>query len=150
MRPPWFEATAALSAAGHSRGPPSPLRFTPLHIQLLRGLAMTDSPYAFVPPRPRGGGDQPPPVLHPSLSALADAVERRRDGRALQLIEVEDFELDARPGEVFTAVQLFALNMGNDPEDLIGTAWLNGRGRTVLEPALSQARIRAAQKRVAA
>lgn len=141
MRPPWFEAVPALAAAGVATIAPRPLAFPDL---MFRGVDMTDHAYAFVPGVLRPG-DKIVPVLFPTLSALADSIERRRDGRNIQLIEVEDFELDGRPG-LFTAVQIFTLDIANDQDGLLGTAWLDGKGREMLDPALRRARVVASQR----
>lgn len=145
MRPPWFEATAALGTAGFPAGPMPPL---PLHKQIFRGVDVTATPFAFVPSA-MTGAPQPRPIVYPTLSALAEAIERRRDGRNIQLVETEDFELEGRPGQLFTAVQIFTLDMANDQDGLLGTAWLDGRGRQTLEPALRKA-CRHADQRTAA
>lgn len=109
---------------------------------------MAGSPrYAFIPAAERGC-PQPRPIVHATLSALADAIERRRDGAPIQLRDVEDFELEDRAG-LFEAVQVFTLDMANDLDRLLGTAWLDGRGRDTLEPALRQARIAASRKQAA-
>lgn len=141
MARPWFEATAALSATGVVANAPRPLTFPDL---MFRGFDMTDHAFAFVPGSERGA-PQSRPIVHATLSMLADAIERRRDGRQIQLVEVEDFELDGREG-LFTAVQVFTLDMASDPDGLLGTAWLDGKGRDTLEPALRRARIVATQR----
>lgn len=90
--------------------------------------------------------DATKPRVFPHLKRLADYIESRRFGRALELQEVEDLEIPGRDG-LFTGVQVFTLDLSNSRDRCLGWAWLNGRGREVLEPALRDAcRARAARQ----
>ncbi len=83
------------------------------------------------------------PKAFPTLAALAACIERERGQQALHLVEVEDLEFRDVSG-LHRGVQVWTLDLANEKDRLIGYAWLNGRGREALEPALRQACIRAA------
>ena len=128
MRPPWFEATAALGAAGFSSAPPQPPH------PVARSLIMADTPnYAFLPRIDA----VTQPVACPDLMALARHIERKRGGQNLQLIDVDDIEY---AGRTYGGVKVMLLDMANDPECCLGFAYLRGSGRAVLDPALRTAR----------
>jgi hypothetical protein len=133
MRPPWFEAGPALAAAGFDPTPP-----TPIH-PVARSLMMADKPnYAFLPRIDAVTR----PIVCPDLAALARHIERGRNGQNLQLIEVEDIEY---AGRMHSGVKVMLLDMANEPEACLGFAWLGGKGRDTLEPALRRARHQAEQ-----
>lgn len=79
------------------------------------------------------------PVGYPDLPSLARAIERERQGRALELVEREDFEFDD-DDRLHTVVEVWALDMTNARDTRIAVAWLNERGRDRLEPALRAVR----------
>jgi len=133
MRPPWIEAAALLGAAGFDGTPPKPIH------PVARSLIMADKPnYAFLPRIDAVTR----PIVQPDLLTLARHIERRRNGQALQLIDVEDIEYE---GELHTGVKVMLLDMANEPESCLGFAWLRGDGRTVLDPALRVARLQIEQ-----
>ena len=133
MRPPWIEATALLAAHGFAAPDPSPSRPTRRPAPDIR---MPDAAQFDLVPKIDGITK---PFVFDSLPSLARAIERRRDGRPVQLEDVEDLEF-AGSAALHHGVKITALDMGGDPDALIGFAWLNERGRDVLEPALRDAR----------
>lgn len=128
MRPPWFEATPALAAAGFATAPVKPIH------PVARSLIMADTPnYAFLPRTDAVIR----PVACPDLMALARHIDRQSQGQNLQLIDVEDIEY---AGRLFSGVEILLLDMANEPDRTLGFAYLRDAGRTVLEPALRAAR----------
>ena len=92
------------------------------------------------------------PIGFDSLPALARAIERERQGRAIELVEREDFEFDTDK-LLHIVVEVWTLDMANSRDTRIGIAWLNEGGREILEPALRAAapeRARAEPRRRAA
>lgn len=132
MRRPWIEATAFLAAHGFAVPEPSPSRRRRPNPE----IRMPDTAQFALQPVLDGITK---PVVFDSLPSLARAIERRRDQRPVQLEDVEDLEFAGSPA-LHRGVKITALDMGGDPDALIGFAWLNERGREVLEPALRDAR----------
>lgn len=133
MRRPWIEATAFLAAHGFAVPDPStPRRARRSHPE----IRMPDAAQFALAPRLDGITK---PVVFDSLPALAKAIERRRESRPVQLEEVEDLEFAGSPA-LHRGVKITTLDMGGEPDALIGFAWLNERGREVLEPAMRDAR----------
>lgn len=83
------------------------------------------------------------PKAFGSLALLCAAIERDRADQGLHLVEVEDIEF-RDIGGLHRGVQVWTTDMANEKDRMLGYAWLDGAGREVLEPALRQARIRAA------
>lgn len=143
MRRPYIEAAALLATIRVSARPDptlSPFATGPYRMP-------TDARYALVPRL----DNVTKPLIFADLASLARAIERRRAGRGLWLEEVETMPI---PGSahLHRGVKVWATNMAHDPEDLIGFAWLNEKGRETLEPALYCARWdaeRAAQEKAA-
>lgn len=79
------------------------------------------------------------PRAFTSATALANHIEDMRQGRAIELIEVEDIEIPGEPG-LYLGVQIFTLDAGNGRDECLGYAWLGGLGRDRLEPALRAVR----------
>lgn len=75
------------------------------------------------------------PVVFDDIDQLARAIQRRRDLRGLEMIDIEDLEIPGRPGPT-PAVQLYALDAGNDRDELLGFAWIDGHGQEALRAAL--------------
>lgn len=93
------------------------------------------APFAFAE---RLNGPAKPRVFA-GATQLARHIERIRHGQAIELIDVEDIELPGRPG-LYTAVQVFTLLLDGGRDRCLGYAWLDGKGRDRLEPALRAAR----------
>lgn len=150
-RRPWIEAAALLGAAGHAdaaraaASPPQP------HSPLTWRLTMTDDVrFAFIE---RLDAVTKPRVFQ-SLDALAGWIEARRHGQAIQLIDVEDLRFQWRaaagrpadpadhPGRTGPdrGVRIDALLLDGGTDRVMGFAWLDGRDRTALEPAIDRAR----------
>lgn len=130
MRPPWIEAGPLLAAADHTL-----VAVKPLH-PLARSLRMADSAdFAFLPRLDAVTR----PYVFPNATALARHIERKRDGRPMELVDVEDIEIEGRAG-LYTGVQVWTLLPDGSRDDCLGWAWLNGRGRERLEPALRAVR----------
>lgn len=130
MRPPWSESAPLLAAhhptlapvdlrrRGPFRSPPMPAaRFA-----LFRDLEPTTKPMVF-----------------DTLRDLALHIERRRDGRPLDLEDVEGVEFRGSP-DLHLAVRVWTLDMANDRDACLGYAWLDDRGRETLDPALRAVR----------
>lgn len=136
MRPPWFEARAALAAGGFSLNPdPDAPVVGSIWTQPMIDLAA----YAFLT---RIDATTKPTVF-PDLHHLARHIERRRldagGDRSIQLEEVEDLQFAGQPG-LHTGVQVWLLDMAHERETSLGYAWLKGEGRERLEPVLRTAR----------
>lgn len=130
MRPPWVEAGPMLAAAGFDLAP-----IKPLH-PLARSLRMADSAdFAFLPRLDAVTR----PFVFPNCAALARHIERKRDDRPMQLVDVEDIEIEGRSG-LYTGVQVWTLLPDGSRDECLGWAWLNGQGRERLEPALRAVR----------
>lgn len=125
MRPLWFEATPAIAAAGHiATGP-----LIPFHGR--RPQMSDDIRFALferIDPAAK-------PIAYLDLDSLARAIQRRRDLRAIDMVEEPDLELEGRPGPT-PAVAVWAQDAGGDRERLIGYAYLDGRGMDALQAAL--------------
>ncbi|PZO07623.1 MAG: hypothetical protein DCF29_03740 [Alphaproteobacteria bacterium] len=131
MRRPWFEAGPALAAAGFS-----------LTTAATRGSAwkhpMVDTAlYAFLPRLDA----VTKPFVFADIQGLARHIDRNSLGQALQLEEVEDLQFAGVEG-LHRGVQVWRLDISNDREASQGYAWLKGRGRDVLDPAMREARRR--------
>lgn len=139
MRPPWVEAAALLGAHGFDSTPPKPEH------PFARSLRMADfAPFAFttrLEPTCK-------PRVFTSATALATHIEDLRQGRAIELVEVEDIEIPGQPG-LYLGVQIFTLDAGNSRDECLGYAWLGGKGRDRLEPALRAVRRDVGRKAVA-
>lgn len=92
------------------------------------------------------------PIVFPDIQALAAHIERRRQGQALELVEVEDlhhrWHLEGGgvgvdlPLAADRGVQIWTLDMSNGRDRCIGWAWLNGGGLERLREALRGAQSR--------
>lgn len=132
MRPPWSEAAVLLAFTPAAAAVP-PRRIVPYR----RPEMSDDIHYALF--RKLDGFAKP--VAYADLPALCRAIERERGERAIQLVEIEDFEFQ-HDDRLHTAVEVWSLDMGGDRDARIGVAWLNERGRETLEPALRAVRLR--------
>ena len=74
-------------------------------------------------------------VVCQDIDALARMIQRRRNLRAVEMIDIDDLELPGRGGPT-PAVQVWALDAGADREELIGYAFLDGQGQDALRGAL--------------
>lgn len=129
MRPPFVEALPLLAAHGR---PIVPIRrWRP---------AMPDARFALftkIDPVTK-------PRVFPDLDSLARAIEREREGAALELVDFEGFEFEGDDrGRL--VVEVWALDAGNNRDRLIGRAWCDGRSQDALRSALRRARDAAAQ-----
>jgi hypothetical protein len=128
MRPPWIEGVALLAA--HNLPTPAPRN---LHRRRYR--MSHDVRFAILTANP---ADKP--KAFPDLDALARHIQRERGLQALELVEVEDLEIENAP-DPLRAVSVFALDAGNDRDRLIGHAYLDDKGRDVLQAALRRNRL---------
>nr|WP_314123319.1 hypothetical protein [uncultured Brevundimonas sp.] len=128
MDRPWIEGVALLAA--HNLPTPAPR-----NLYRRRYRMSHDVRFAILTTNP---ADKP--KAFPDLEALARHIQRERGLQALELVEVEDLEID---GDVQNrrAVSVFALDAGNDRDRLIGHAYLDGKGRDVLQAALRRNRL---------
>ncbi len=96
-------------------------------------------------------GGQSRPVTFSDVHALARYIERKREGRAIELVEAEDVEV---PGRAALQIGVQIWTRLDDARDRnLGWAWLDGQGRERLELALRSARQtagRATDRRAAA
>lgn len=130
MRRPWIEAAPMLAAAGCTAA-----AIKPLH-PLARSLRMAaTADFAFMPRLDAVTR----PYVFPTALALARHIERKRTARAMELVDVEDIEIEGRAG-LYTGVQVWTLYPDGGRDECLGWAWLNGRGRDRLEPALRSVR----------
>lgn len=142
MRPQWSEAAVLLAA--HD--------FTPVPHQASVGRnrcshwslkPMPPKPYALF--RETDGQTSritdTKPVVFDTLAQLAAHIERRRADRMIELEEFEDLEFQG-DDRLHIGVRVWALDMAGDRDTVIGLAWLDGQGRTTLEPALRRVRAR--------
>lgn len=136
MRRPWFEARAALAAAGF---PLTPDPDAPVTGSIWTQPMINLASFAFLT---RIDATTKPTVF-PDLHHLARHIERKRldagADRAIQLEEVEDLQFAGQPG-LHTGVQVWLLDMAHERERSLGYAWLRGEGRDRLEPFLRTAR----------
>lgn len=131
MRPHWIEAGVLLAAHGHAAAAPSVF----LH-PFTRILRMADFPPFALAERLDGVTK---PRVFASAERLAVHIEGRRHGQAIELVDVEDIEVPGQPG-LYTGVQIFTLLLDGGRDRCLGYAWLGGRGRERLEPALRAVR----------
>lgn len=89
---------------------------------LLPRLDATTKPYGFT-----------------ALADLANHIERQRGDQSLQIEDVETLEFRDVPG-LHDGVEIWTLDLDGSRDRLIGYAWLSGKGRDVLQPALYAAR----------
>lgn len=79
------------------------------------------------------------PLVFDTAAQLAAYFERLRGDAALELEEVEDLEFRGDPN-LHVGVRIWSLDLSNARDRPLGLAWLDGRGRDALEPALRRAR----------
>lgn len=128
MDRPWIEGVALLAA--HNLPTPAPR-----NLYRRRYRMCHDVRFAILTANP---ADKP--KAFPDLEALARHIQRERGLRALELVEIEDLEIDGDT-QNRRAVSVFALDAGNDRDRLIGHAYLDGKGRDVLQAALRRNRL---------
>jgi hypothetical protein len=128
MRPPWIEGVALLAA--HNLPTPAPR-----NLNRRRYRMSHDVRFAILTANP---ADKP--KAFPDLEALARHIQRERGLQALELVEIEDLEIDGDT-QNRRAVSVFALDAGNDRDRLIGHAYLDDKGRDVLQAALRRNRL---------
>jgi hypothetical protein len=128
MDRPWIEGVALLAAHNF----PTP---APRNLYRRRYRMSHDVRFAILTANP---ADKP--RAFPDLEALARHIQRERGLQALELVEVEDLEIDGDT-QNRRAVSVFALDAGNDRDRLIGHAYLDGKGRDVLQAALRRNRL---------
>lgn len=123
---PHVDAAALLAAHGHALAP------------LRTGVRLMDAMtrFAFIAHSDAGVAK---PFVFPDVHALARHVERRREGRAIELVDAEDVEVPGRDA-LQVGVQVYLLGMDNARDRPLGWAWLDGQGRERFEPALRTAR----------
>lgn len=132
MRPQWSEAAALLAAHHLTLAPAVPGRATrwsrpdmpDVRHALFRDLEPATKPLRFE-----------------TLADMARHLERRRDGRQLDLEEVEDLEFRGSD-DLHVGVRVWACDAGGDRDECLGVAWLDGRGRDSLTAALLSVRPR--------
>lgn len=136
---PHIEAVALLAAHGFTFTPADRAtlnRRRPAMADAIRYAILTDNPHAK-------------PVAFPDIDALARHIHRGRGQRTIEFVDVEDLELqgdrEPRPG-----ITVYALDAGNDRDELIGHAYLDGRGQDALRAALRRNRPAAEDQREAA
>lgn len=132
MRPPWSEA-AVLLATHHF--PPPPPR-DPRRRNFWSLNPMPRQPYALFK---KADASDANPSEFATLAQMAARIERKRADRALYLEEVENLEFQGDK-RLHVGVQVWALDMDGNRSDLIGLAWLDGKGRTTLDAALRRVR----------
>lgn len=128
MDRPWIEGVALLAA--HNLPTPAPR-----NLYRRRYRMSHDVCFAILTANP---ADKP--KAFPDLEALARHIQRERGLQALELVEIEDLEIDGDT-QNRRAVSVFALDAGNDRDRLIGHAYLDGKGRDVLQAALRHNRL---------
>ncbi len=133
MDRPWIEGVALLAA--HNLPTPSPR-----NLYRRRYRMSHDVRFAILTANP---ADKP--KAFPDVEALARHIQRERGLQALELVEVEDLEIDGDT-QNRRAVSVFALDAGNDRDRLIGHAYLDGKGRDVLQAALRRNRLVVAEE----
>lgn len=128
MDRPWIEGVALLAA--HNLPTPAPR-----NLYRRRYRMSHDVRFAILTANP---ADKP--KAFPDVEALARHIQRERGLQALELVEIEDLEIDGDT-QNRRAVSVFALDAGNDRDRLIGHAYLDGKGRDVLQAALRRNRL---------
>lgn len=128
MDRPWIEGVALLAA--HNLPTPAPQ-----NLYRRRYRMSHDVRFAILTANP---ADKP--KAFPDIEALARHIQRERGLQALELVEIEDLEIDGDT-QNRRAVSVFALDAGNDRDRLIGHAYLDGKGRDVLQAALRRNRL---------
>lgn len=128
MDRPWIEGVALLAA--HNLPTPAPR-----NLYRRRHRMSHDVRFAILTANP---ADKP--KAFPDIEALARHIQRERGLQALELVEIEDLEIDGDT-QNRRAVSVFALDAGNDRDRLIGHAYLDGKGRDVLQAALRRNRL---------
>ncbi|MNS63784.1 hypothetical protein D3C72_968880 [compost metagenome] len=135
MARPFIEAAVLLAAHGHPAPPPRARR-----APTRRKPDMPRFPYALLP---RLDATTKPFGFH-TLPELAAHIERERADQVLQIEDVDTLQFRDVPG-LHDGVEIWTLDIDNSRDRLIGYAWLGGRGRDALQPALYAAlRARAA------
>jgi hypothetical protein len=124
---PHVEAAVLLAAHGRP--------FIPLRPAGAKSMQPTH-PFAFIPHDDAGG--RPKPTVFPDVHHLARHIERKREGRVIELVDAEDVEVPGRPG-LQTGVQIWT-RIDDARDRNLGWAWLDGHGRDRLEPVLRIAR----------
>ncbi len=132
MRPPWSEA-AVLLAVHNFTPPPTD---GPRRRSLWSLKPMPRKPFALFR---KADATDPNPSEFDTLAQLAARIERKRADRAIQLEEVENLEFQG-DRRLHVGVQVWALDMANEKDELIGLAWLDGKGRSPLDAALRRVR----------
>ncbi|WP_404419170.1 hypothetical protein [Brevundimonas vesicularis] len=128
MDRPWIEGVALLAA--HNLPTPAPR-----NLYRRRHRMSQDVRFAILTANP---ADKP--KAFPDVEALARHIQRERGLQALELVEIEDLEIDGDT-QNRRAVSVFALDAGNDRDRMIGHAYLDGKGRDVLQAALRRNRL---------
>ncbi|WP_292052070.1 MULTISPECIES: hypothetical protein [unclassified Brevundimonas] len=106
----------------------------PAHI--IRGPAVSrDIRFALLPSLAPGARA----TVFATLEAMESSIHRRRDGQAIELSEIEDVETTHR-SDISRVIEIWALDVGNDRDRLIGFAYLAEKGRAALEAALHKTR----------
>lgn len=136
MRAPFVEAAALLAAhalplVGERAGRPTRWSLNPVppkpyalfRVSDVRSSELTD----------------PRPLVCDTLAQLAAHIERQRADRPLELEEVDHIEFQG-DNRLHVGVRVWALTDEGARLHVIGLAWLDGRGRTTLEPALRRVR----------
>ena len=136
---PFIDGAVLLAAHGFPAPPPrnpsgarrAPLRRKPdmprFPYALLPRLDATTKPYGFT-----------------TLADLANHIERQRADQVLQIEDVDTLQFRDEPG-LHDGVEIWTLDLDGSRDRLIGYAWLSGKGRDALQPALYAAcRARAA------
>lgn len=100
-----------------------------------RKLDMPRFPYALLPRLDA----TTKPYGFTALADLANHIERQRGDQSLQIEDVETLEFRDVPG-LHDGVEIWTLDLDGSRDRLIGYAWLSGKGRDVLQPALYAAR----------
>ena len=128
MDRPWIEGVALLAAHNLPT-------LAPRNLYRRRYRMSHDVRFAILTANPAAK-----PKAFPDLEALARHIQRKRGLQALELVEVGDLEIDGDT-QNRRAVSIFALDAGNDRDRLIGHAYLDGKGRDVLQAALRRNRL---------
>ena len=136
---PFIDGAVLLAAHGFPAPPPrnpSGARRAPL----CRKPDMPRFPYALLPRLDA----TTKPYGFTSIADLANHIERQRADQVLQIEDVDTLQFRDEPG-LHDGVEIWTLDLDGSRDRLIGYAWLSGKGRDVLQPALYAAcRARAA------
>lgn len=122
MPRPWIESAVLIAAHG---------RVVPLRPRRKGPVMSDDIRFALIPrldPDVR-------PIACADADALARAIQRRRALRSIEMVEHDDLELPGRPGPT-RGVEVWALDAGNDRDERIGYAFIDGAGMEALRAAL--------------